>query len=55
MLTETFRGVPASLSFVGVPRVFIHSYGTPEELDTELGLDVAGLRGRITSAYEHSA
>ena len=47
VLAETFQGVPASLAFLGVPRAFIHGYGTPEELDAELGLDVAGLRERV--------
>lgn len=50
VLAETFRGLPARLAFLGVPRAFIHSYGTSEELDAELGLDVAGLREGIVTA-----
>ena len=48
VLAETFRGVAATITYLGVPRSFIHSYGTPDELDADLGLDVAGLRARIT-------
>jgi len=48
VLADTFRGVPASLTFVGVPRSFIHGYGTPDELDADLGLDAAGLRRRLS-------
>ena len=47
VLAQTFRGVPASLVFLGVPRAFINSYGTPEELDADLDLDVIGLCARI--------
>jgi transketolase len=48
VLAETFRGVAATITYLGVPRSFIHSYGTPDELDADLGLDVAGLGARIT-------
>jgi transketolase len=33
---------------VGVPRRFLHHYGEPEEHDAALGLDVTGLRRRLT-------
>jgi transketolase len=49
VLAQTFQGMPASLAFLGVPRAFIHSYGTPGELDAELGLDAAGLRAGIVT------
>ncbi|MEP6759225.1 MAG: transketolase C-terminal domain-containing protein [Actinomycetota bacterium] len=49
VLARTFAGHPTSLAFVGVPRAFIHGYGTPEELDADLGLDAAGLRERIST------
>jgi transketolase len=32
---------------IGVPRAFIHSYGEPEEVDADLGLDAAGIRRRL--------
>jgi transketolase len=34
---------------IGVPRRFLHHYGEPEEHDAALGLDVAGLRRRLTA------
>ncbi len=34
---------PARVAFVGVPRAFAHAYGTPDDLDAELGLDEAGV------------
>ena len=49
VLAETFRGVPAALAFIGVPRAFIHGYGTPADLDADVGLDVPGLKERISS------
>ena len=42
VLAETFRGAPATLAFIGVPRAFIHGYGTPADLDGDIGLDVPG-------------
>jgi transketolase len=38
---------PARYRFVGVPRRFIRAYGTREELDADLGLDVRGLHERL--------
>ena len=35
--------------FVGVPRRFVHDYGTWREIDADLGLDVEGIRARLTS------
>jgi len=49
VLADTFRGVPASITHVGVPRAFIHGYGTPEDLDADLGLDAIGLRDRLSA------
>jgi len=49
VVAETFRGVPASLAFIGVPRAFIHGYGTPADLDADVGLDVGGLRQRMSN------
>jgi transketolase len=48
VLAETFRGVPAALAFIGVPRAFIHGYGTSADLDADVGLDVLRLRERIS-------
>ena len=53
VLAETFRGVPAALTFVGVPRAFIHGYGTPIDLDGDVGLDEGGLRRQLVErSYE---
>jgi len=49
VVAETFRGVPACLAFIGVPRAFIHGYGTPADLDADVGLDVGGLRQRMSN------
>lgn len=38
---------PTRLLSIGVPRRFIHRYGTQEEHDRDLGLDVASIRERI--------
>jgi transketolase len=37
----------ARLQAIGVPRAVIRGYGTPEQLDRELGLDAAGVRERV--------
>lgn len=38
---------PTRLLSIGVPRRFIHHYGTPEQHDRDLGLDVASIRARL--------
>ena len=50
VLAETFRGLPVAMTYVGVPRAFIHAYGTPGELDADVGLDGPGFRERIVAA-----
>ncbi len=51
-LAGALRHVPARFASVGVPRRFITSYGTAEEHDRELGMDVAGIRRRLVGALE---
>ena len=51
-LAGALRHVPARFASVGVPRRFITSYGTAEEHDRELGIDVAGIRRRLVGALE---
>ncbi len=46
-LTAALGHLPARYRFVGVPRRFLHAYGTREELDADLGLDGAGIRRRL--------
>ena len=43
-----FGGCLPRLAFIGVPRAFIHGYGTPADLDADVGLDVPGLRERLS-------
>jgi transketolase len=45
---------PTRLLSIGVPRRFIEHYGTSEQHDAELGLDVRGIRERIL-AFRRSA
>lgn len=46
---KMWRGVvPIDILSIGVPRRFITSYGTPEQLDEELGLTTSQIRDRIT-------
>ena len=52
MLAEALRHIPSRFDSVGVPRAFIHEYGTPAELDASLGLDVAGIRRRVLAALD---
>jgi transketolase len=40
---------PVRLLSIGVPRRFIHAYGTASEHDRELGLDTSSIRRRIES------
>jgi transketolase len=40
--------VPSRIASVGVPRRFIHAYGTALDHDRALGLDEPGIRGRLT-------
>jgi transketolase len=51
-LADALRHVPSRFASVGVPRRFITSYGTAEEHDRELGMDVAGIRRRVAAAID---
>ena len=42
----------ARYTFIGVPRAFIHDYGSWREIDADLGLDVAGIRDRVVRSRE---
>jgi hypothetical protein len=50
VLAEALRHVPTRFDAIGVPRAFIHGYGTPDDLDAQVGLDVAGIRRRVLAA-----
>jgi transketolase len=45
--TRALGHLAARYDFLGVPRRFIHDYGTWTEIDADLGLDAAGLHARI--------
>jgi transketolase len=50
--TKALRHLPARFVSIGVPREFIHGYGTPADLDADLGLDVAGIRSRLVTILD---
>jgi transketolase len=50
LLTEALRGFPRRYVSIGVPRHFIHGYGSPADLDEDLGLDASSLRARLAAA-----
>jgi transketolase len=50
VLTDALRHVPTRFVSIGVPRRFIHGYGSPADLDADLNLDVPGLRARFEAA-----
>lgn len=47
VVTRALGHVPATYDFIGVPRRFVHDYGTWGEIDADLGLDSAGIRARL--------
>jgi transketolase len=47
VIAEALAGRRVALSSIGVPRAFIHRYGSAAELDADLGLDEAGIRDRL--------
>jgi transketolase len=47
VVTAALMDRPMRYVSIGVPRVFIHSYGEPEDLDADLGLDAAGIGRRL--------
>jgi transketolase len=46
-LAAALADVPSRIVSIGVPRCFIHAYGTASEHDRALGLDEAGIRRRF--------
>ncbi len=47
VVTRALGHVAATYDFVGVPRRFVHDYGTWAEIDADLGLDATGIRARL--------
>ena len=52
VIVGALAGRRALLASIGVPRSFIHAYGTPAELASDLGLDAAGLRRRLAAVLD---
>lgn len=48
-IVKALDGHLVQLSSIGVPRKFIHSYGTHQEQMSSLGLDTKGIRNRLIS------
>jgi transketolase len=46
-MTRALGHLPARYDFLGVPRRFIHDYGTWADIDADLGLDAVGLHARL--------
>jgi transketolase len=46
-VAEALQHRPTRLLSIGVPRRFMHGYGTAEEHDRELGLDITSSRERV--------
>jgi len=49
VVTEALAHTPATFTFLGVPRAFVHDYGTWQELDADMGLDANGIRARLSA------
>jgi len=47
VITLVFADVAARVRSIGVPRRFIHRYGTWQELDAAMGMGTAGIRARL--------
>ena len=47
VISPVFADVAARVRSIGVPRRFIHRYGTWQELDAALGMDATGIRARL--------
>jgi transketolase len=52
VLTQALQHLPVRFISIGVPRAFIHGYGTPADLDADLGLDVDGIRARLLAIVD---
>jgi len=47
VVADALAGRPVELAAIGVPRSFIHAYGTADDLDRVLGLDTDGIGERL--------
>jgi transketolase len=53
VVTAALVDRPMRYVSVGVPRAFIHAYGSPEDIDADVGLDEAGIRRSVLRATMH--
>ena len=51
-VTSAIADRPARYAWIGVPRTFVHAYGTREDLDRDAGLDPTGIRRRILEVMD---
>ncbi len=47
VVASTFEDMAVRGRFIGVPRRFVHTYGTWQQLDADMGLDATGIRARL--------
>lgn len=50
-LTRALGHTPATYGFIGVPRRFVHDYGTWQQIDADLGLDATGIKVRLAASF----
>jgi transketolase len=55
VVTAILADRPLRYVSIGVPRAFIHTYGEPEEVDRDLGLDATGVRSRLVAHVDASS
>jgi transketolase len=53
VVTAALADRPMRYASIGVPRAFIHAYGSSEDLDADVGLDEAGIRRSVLRMSMH--
>ena len=52
-VSETVVSQPVRIEHIGVPREFIHRYGTMDDIDQLLGLTEGGIRTKIKKTLDN--